>query len=204
MIPDLLSGQLSILTFIIWLSALVVAVTIHEFAHAWTSWKLGDPTAKLSGRLTLNPRAHFDLLGVLFLLSTGFGWGKPVPINPAYFSDPPKDTALVSLAGPASNLTLAAILSVIARIFPPTLLLLLPLIILNLNLAIFNLLPFSPLDGFKIISGVLPPNLSQKWEGLKPYGFLVIFLLLAIPLGRASTLEAVLFPLQSFLLSLLL
>lgn len=203
MIFDLLSGQLNIVTFITWLLALAVAVTIHEFAHAFASWKLGDPTAKLAGRLTLNPKAHFDTLGTLFLLFTGFGWGKPVPFNPLNFSEPLKDAALVSLAGPASNLLLALSLSLLGHLHHNTLIFLLPIILLNLNLGVFNLLPIAPLDGFQIVSGALPQKLSFEWEKLRGYGFFFLLLLL-LPLGGSSLLEMVLSPVLNFLVSLLL
>ena len=203
MIFDLLSGQLSITAFIVLVLALLVAVTVHEFAHAWTSWKLGDPTAKLSGRLTLNPKAHFDPLGTLLLLFTGFGWGKPVPFNPLNFAEPLKDAALVSLAGPLSNLLLALALSQLARLQSSLSALLLPIIILNINLGVFNLLPIAPLDGFRIVSGVLPKKLAFKWEKLGSYGILFLLILL-LPLGESSLLEATLSPILRFLVSLFL
>src|SRR3990167_3483958 len=104
------------LQFLIWAAALVSAVTVHEFAHAWTAVRLGDPTPKLQGRLTLNPLAHLDPLGTLMLLLVRFGWGKPVVFDPYNLKNPRRDAAVISLAGPAANLLLASILSVLLRI----------------------------------------------------------------------------------------
>src|SRR3990167_10883511 len=103
------------LLLILWLAALIIAVTIHEFAHAFAADRLGDPTPKLMGRLTLNPLAHLDVLGTLMLLIARFGWGKPVQIDPFNLQNPRRDSALIALAGPLSNLLLAVVLSLILR-----------------------------------------------------------------------------------------
>lgn len=142
------------IVFLILLVALLAAITIHEAAHAFASSKLGDQTAKMLGRLSLNPAAHLDPIGTLFLLFFGFGWGKPVPVNPQNFKNPVFDELKVSLAGPLSNFLLAAFLSGILRIpnLPGLLISALSLIIfLNLILMIFNLLPIPPLDGSKFL-----------------------------------------------------
>ncbi len=152
----LLFGQFSsILELIITIVALLVAITIHEYAHAWVANYYGDPTAKLMGRLTLNPLAHLDLLGTIFLLIAGFGWGKPVIVNPRNFANPKLDNLTVSLAGPMSNLLLAIILGLGLRFIPlpQTAILIVGIIIFfNLVLMIFNLIPIPPLDGSKILA----------------------------------------------------
>lgn len=135
--------------------ALLVAITIHEFSHAWSANFYGDPTAKSMGRISLNPLVHLDLLGTIFLLLAGFGWGKPVIVNPHNFKNPVLDNITVSLAGPISNLILAIILGSILRFFnlPPMVSSIFQIIIFfNLVLMIFNLLPIPPLDGSKILS----------------------------------------------------
>lgn len=135
--------------------ALLLAITIHEFSHAWMANYYGDPTAKLMGRLTLNPFAHLDFLGTIFLLIAGFGWGKPVIVNPRNFKNPLLDNITVSLAGPVSNLILAIILGLILRFLPlpASVMVVLEIIIFfNLVLMIFNLIPIPPLDGSKILS----------------------------------------------------
>lgn len=143
------------LQFISFLVAILGAISIHEFAHAYTANYYGDNTPKLMGRLTLNPFAHLDLWGTIFLLLAGFGWGKPVIINPQNFKNPRLDNLTVSLAGPISNLLIAIILGLILRFFnlPSLATSLLEIIIFfNLVLMIFNLIPIPPLDGSKILS----------------------------------------------------
>lgn len=203
MILEVLSGQFRLSDVIVWLAALILAISIHEFAHAWAAWKLGDPTARLSGRLTLNPKAHLDKWGTLLLLLTGFGWGKPVPINPSNFNDPVKDSAITSLAGPASNIILALILGLITRINHALLPLSLPIIGISLRLGIFNLLPIDPLDGFKIIRGVLPKSLETVWLGLGRFGTLFLIFIL-LPIDGGSILEKLTFPLINKFLLLLM
>lgn len=202
------------LAFLIWIIALLVAITIHEFSHAWMADRLGDPTAKLSGRLTLNPFAHLDPFGTLALLLFRFGWGKPVPFDPFNLRNPRRDAALISLAGPASNLILATILSVFLRIiitfFPVTLaaslsiLILEPIIDLNIILGVFNLLPVHPLDGGKILVGVLPEEQARNIDDiLNQYG-LIIVIFLIFPIFGASLASLIISPIINFILSLLL
>jgi len=188
---------------LIWVAVAITTLSIHEYAHSWTATKLGDPTPRLSGRLTLDPRAHTDPLGILFLILFGFGWGKPVPVNPANFSDPQKDMALTALAGPASNFLLATALALVARVFGNLLPILLPVIILNLNWGFFNIIPLAPLDGSRLVSGILPPLLANQWERVRAYSPLLL-LLLFLPLKERSLLETILSPLLSFTLQLLL
>jgi Zn-dependent protease len=184
--------------FLILFSALVFSLSLHEFAHAYTAVLLGDLTPKASGRLTLNPLAHLDPIGTLLLLIAGFGWAKPVPINPYNMKDPKKGSAIVSIAGPGINFILAAISASllsflsIGGIFGSFLYF---FALYNVGLGIFNMLPLSPLDGFKFVHGVLPENLAQQWRDLAPYGiFILLFLLMT------DSLEKILLPLmQAFL-----
>ena len=210
MLSELFNNPFS---FFVWIVALLVAITIHEFSHAAIADRLGDPTARLMGRLTLNPLAHLDPFGTLFLLIARVGWGKPVPFDPFNLRNPRRDAALISLAGPASNLILASILSLVLRIIPylplPHIAFLLiqafliPIIILNVALAIFNLLPVGPLDGFKIVGGFLPRNLAYQWQELEGYG-LFFLLLLLLPLAGGSLLTNILDPILSLILTILL
>ncbi len=175
----------NLMLFVLLFGALVVSLTIHEFAHAWAATKLGDLTAKSLGRLTLNPKSHLDTLGTFFLLFAGFGWGKPVPFNPYNLKHPKRDSALIALAGPASNILLAAALAIFYHFLTFTGIEFLDLarvfiricIQYNLVLGIFNLIPVEPLDGFKIVNGVLPHDLSMQWLQMRPYGLIVLLVL---------------------------
>jgi Zn-dependent protease len=163
--------------FVFFVLALLIAITVHEFMHAWTANYLGDPTAKYAGRLTLNPIAHLDPIGSLMILLVGFGWGKPVPVNPNNFKDPRMGSALTSLAGPISNLVLALVLAFVLKIpsIPYNFQQLLVIMIeLNLMLMLFNLLPIPPLDGSHFFA-LLFPELDNP--SLQIYG---LFILLAI------------------------
>ncbi len=147
------------------LISLVIVITIHEFSHAWVANALGDPTAKLAGRISLNPLAHLDPIGVLMLFFVHIGWGKPVPVNDRYFSNAKRDTTLTALAGPFSNLLLALILMIPLKYldnFLPGLVknLLQSLFDVSVVLFAFNILPFPPLDGSKII-GIFIPDRYQ-------------------------------------------
>src|SRR3989344_5780068 len=131
------------LALLLFLPALVIAITVHEFSHAFAADRLGDPTPQLQGRLTLNPLKHLDPVGSLMLLFFRFGWGKPVEFDPYHLRHPRRDAALISLAGPAVNLILATVLSLVLKFSPSPLfsIFLSPVILININLAIFNLLP---------------------------------------------------------------
>lgn len=163
-------------------AALVVAATVHEFAHAYVADRLGDSTPRSQGRLTLNPLAHLDLVGSLLILVAGFGWAKPVQINPMNFRDWRRDTIMVAAAGPLANLTLLFALGVPYKLgllvfgsgVDP---LLLMTIRINAMLAIFNLLPVPPLDGSKILVGLLPGAQAVSYARLQPYGVLILLLL---------------------------
>ncbi|MFW6143688.1 MAG: site-2 protease family protein [Patescibacteria group bacterium] len=187
---------------IIWFLVPIVALTVHEFAHALVSWQLGDITAKRAGRVTLNPFAHLDLLGLMFLLFTGVGWGKPVPANPANFRDPLKDSALTALAGPAANVFTAVVLAAMIKEFGGYFYLY-PLLIASLRIGLFNLLPLAPLDGFHVFEGVLPFNLVPFWERTRSWG-LPVLLLLLFPIGRSTLLERILSPLTQVIVGFLL
>ncbi len=160
---------------------LIIAITIHEFAHALVADKLGDPTPRAYGRLSLNPLKHIDIFGLLALLLIRIGWGKPVPIDSSNFRSPKRDEVLVSLAGPLSNIILAIIFSLILKLTSlsalPSLLIS-SFIQLNVILAVFNLLPIAPLDGSKIFLGLLPIETSILWqEDMQKYGYIIILLL---------------------------
>lgn len=202
--------------------AFVVAITVHEAAHAWMAVRLGDPTPKLTGRLSLNPLVHYDPIGttLLFVLvilrALGapvipFGWAKPVMFDPYNLENPRRDAALISLAGPASNILLATILSMLIRIFalgssPLGLLsaLFVPIILLNIILAVFNLLPVHPLDGGKILVGILPERDALQVDlFLKRYGMLILIFLIFPTFGGASPVTMIISPVIDFLVNLL-
>lgn len=173
--------MLSLLYFIL---ALVVVVTIHEFSHAWVAQKLGDPTAKIAGRLTLNPLAHLDPVGTLMLFLIHIGWGKPVPVNPHYFKKPKRDEALTALAGPVSSLVLALVLTLpikyLGLVMPQFLFDFLSTVLdVSLLLFIFNMLPFPPLDGSKIVGIFVPRRFQRYYQNYLQNGMLyfMIFLL---------------------------
>lgn len=167
---------------------LLIAITIHEFAHALAADRLGDPTPRAQGRLTLNPLAHLDPIGTIMLVLFRFGWGKPVQFDPFNLENPRRDAALISAAGPASNVLLAVLASVASRVAlaqsAPALVItfLFLLIQYNLFLAVFNLIPIHPMDGGKVLVGLLPRNTAHEIDRtLNQYGFiLLLFLILPI------------------------
>lgn len=159
--------------------AILIALSVHEAAHAWVAKQLGDPTADLEGRVTLNPLAHLDPLGALLFLAVGFGWGKPVPVDPRNFRHPLRDNALVALAGPVSNLLLAILSTLLLLAVPQhasstamqlLVILLQSSIILNLSLMAFNLLPIAPLDGSKILAPLVPLRYLDRYEDFMRIG----------------------------------
>lgn len=173
------------------LITLVIAFTVHEFAHAWSANELGDDTPRLNGRLTLNPLVHLDPLGSILLLVAGFGWARPVPINPyALERRTPAGTMLVSAAGPFSNLLMAVLaaipfrmglldpFSAAGRFLPSASSFLTDFIFINLILLFFNLIPISPLDGEKVLEYFLPSEARGTLYQIRPYGPLLLMALL--------------------------
>ncbi len=196
------------LLFLIWAIGLILAISIHEYAHARAADQLGDPTPRSQGRLTIDPRAHLDPLGTLALLFLGFGWGRPVQFDPYNLRNPRRDSALIAIAGPISNILLAIVLSLIIKIFPiPYLLasIFSLLISLNITLAIFNLVPIFPLDGEKILGGILPPDLYREYTMImRQYGTIILIFMLLPITGGTSPISALISPVISFISHLLL
>ncbi len=196
---------------------LIVSLSFHEASHAWMANRLGDPTARLQGRLTLNPLAHIDWIGTvlfpLIALSTGaplLGWAKPVPVDSRHFRSPREGFALVALAGPVSNLILAVGAALIFWLGPgravrlgeePGLVgnMLIMMVYVNVLLALFNLIPVPPLDGGNVLMGVAPLPVAQAINRLRPYGFLILYALIFL-----GVLNRLLFPVERFLVSWLL
>jgi Zn-dependent protease len=178
--------------FITLIVSLVIVITIHEFAHAWTSNFLGDPTAKLAGRVTLNPLKHLDPMGTLMMFLIRIGWGKPVPVNPIYFRNPRRDEAITALAGPVSNLLLAVVVAIPVKyfgefIFPNVYFFLNMLLDISIVLFAFNMLPFPPLDGSKFFQLLVPKRYRNAYEEFLNKGtvyFLLFLLIDQFVLGR--------------------
>lgn len=182
------------------LPVILFSLSFHEYAHAWTAHKLGDDTARLSGRMTLNPISHIHPIGFLMMLTVGFGFAKPVPVNPFRFKNSRKGTAIVSLAGPLSNLILALIFTFVSVAFDNTVnsphvleaegfvqtfknisdRLISLFVSLNVNLAIFNLIPLPPLDGSKILCSFLPLKIELKMRRYERYFMIGLFALILI------------------------
>jgi len=187
---------LSPATLLARLIVLLIGFPIHEWAHAWSAYELGDDTPRLEGRLTLNPMAHLDFLGAVLLLLTGFGWAKPVPVNPYRMRTAPRaGMALSAVAGPVSNLFVAMLCAVPFRLgwvdltdlytgrglLNPALLLW-AIADISIGLALFNLLPVFPLDGEKVLAGVLPPEWGDQLLALRPYSpYILMGLLFVFP-----------------------
>lgn len=175
--------------------ALMIAFTLHEFAHAYLAYRFGDPTAKRMGRVTLNPRAHLDVFGTILIFIAGFGWAKPVPVNRGYFRYPRLMGIAVSAAGPLSNLLIAFVGLCIYYalntfgvfdlmtygVFHSTILFFDILIGLNLLLFVFNLIPLPPLDGYRIIEDLAPLHLREKMRQLEQWGVFIFLMLVFIP-----------------------
>ena len=194
------------LALLLFLPALIIATTIHEFAHAFLADRLGDPTPQLQGRLSLNPLKHLDPVGSLMLLFFRFGWGKPVEFDPYNLRHPRRDAALISLAGPAVNLVLATLLALILKFSPSSLfsVFLIPIILININLAIFNLLPVPPLDGAKILYGFLPRDWADEYNDFMGRYGTILLILLIIPIGGSSLAINLILPVINAISNLLL
>ena len=197
---------------LIFVLAFLITITIHEAAHAYVANRLGDPTARLMGRLTLNPIAHIDPYGTLlipfFLILIGsplvFGWAKPVPIDPYNLAHPRKDSALIAFAGPLVNILLATILAVFVR-FDFENEFLIALIRFNVVLAIFNLIPIHPLDGGKVLVGLLKGDQAHEVEMfLNRYGMILLLMIIFPVFGGVSLLSIIISPIINFILTLLL
>ncbi len=203
MLFNILSGGGSfgekLLFLFIYVIALLPALTLHEWAHGYTAYKLGDSTAKADGRLSLNPLDHLDFYGTLMLLFVGFGWAKPVPINTRYFKKPRRDFALTSISGPMMNFILgfvSALLYVLALnlyvYFEASAITAMAVInvfyysmVVNIGLGLFNLIPLPPLDGSNIVICLLPHNLAAKYSKIRYYSryiFLGLILLEHVPM----------------------
>lgn len=183
-------------TIAVWAVPVLLAITLHEAAHGWMANKLGDPTAKSLGRISLNPIRHIDPIGtvvlpLMLLMTTGFviGWAKPVPVDMRYFKQPILDMAVVALAGPASNFLMACgwamVLFVGKLMYSPGDAFALFLmkagdagILINLILMVLNLLPVPPLDGGRVVAGVMPPQMAMSYMRIEPYGMWIVILLL--------------------------
>ncbi|HYD34697.1 MAG TPA: site-2 protease family protein [Vitreimonas sp.] len=197
------------LAFFVLFPGLLLSIALHEFAHAWMADRLGDPTPRYQGRVTLNPLAHLDPLGTMAMLFTRFGWGKPVEFDPYNLKNPPRDTAIIALAGPALNLLIAASISLALHFITiPSLWLIVALIqIMQINvvLAIFNLVPVYPLDGSKILFALLPKRTAFEYdEFMRHYGMFVLLLLL-FPWGnQASPVSLLISPVIDMVMNILL
>jgi Zn-dependent protease len=192
-LPDINFAQLFIA-----FAVLLFSLTVHEMAHAWTADAFGDPTARILGRVSLNPLVHADPIGtILFPLvamianAPLLGWAKPVPVNIRQLRHPRRDYVLVAAAGPASNLIMAVVAALLLAVLPispqtlgePTLTvpiaaILSQLMRLNVLLAVFNMIPIPPLDGGNVLAGLLPPPLALSFNRIRPYGFLLLYVLI--------------------------
>ncbi len=199
-----------IISFAVSFALLIIAMTVHEFAHGLVAYKLGDSTARLSGRLTLNPLAHIDpfwtiLLPLVLFLSSGghflFGAAKPVPINYWALKNPKRDIIWIGISGPLANLILAFIIAQVLKFIPlpgiaayP----LLNLLMINVVLAVFNLMPIPPLDGSRVLMGLLPAQLSEQYAQLERYGFILLFVFIWL-----GVFDRVLWPLVGLVVRLM-
>ncbi len=193
-------------------AAFIFSIVLHEVAHGYAAYRLGDPTAKMSNRITLNPIAHIDLVGSIILplvlvfshSPVVLGWAKPVPFNPYYFRDPKKGVMIVGVAGPLTNLALALISAVLFRLVAPfgseaVTMFLAYFCVTNVALGVFNLVPVPPLDGSRVLYGLLRGEWLERYMSIERYGFIIVFALLWL-----GVLDLVIGPISYTLLRLLL
>lgn len=187
---------------------LIIGISVHEAAHAFVAYRLGDPTAQLAGRLTLNPAAHLDPIGTFALLFIGLGWGKPTPFDPFNLRNIKRDSALISVAGAASNFLIAGLIAApyliafytnslsaqINNIYTY----LVPVIFFNLILGTFNLIPIAPLDGFKVLAGLLPKDWYYEFIQTEKYGIFILLIFLI-----TGAISRIIFPIVAFLFGIL-
>ena len=202
-------NQSDLLSIAIPFAIVLVSLTIHEAAHAWTADRLGDPTARLLGRVSLNPIVHIDPIGTLLLPALAaysglpiIGWAKPVPVNISRFRHPQRDFAIVAAAGPISNLLQALAAAILVHVIAPDGLV--PAVLrlavnINVFLALFNLIPVPPLDGGNVLAGLLPPAAANVFVAMRPFGFLILYAMMF-----TGMLSALIVPPALFLIRLLL
>jgi Zn-dependent protease len=202
------------LEYLLAVPAVLFAITIHEYAHGWVAEKFGDPTARLMGRLTFNPLAHLDPIGALMLILVRIGWAKPVPVNPYNLKNPRRDMIWISLAGPVTNLAAALVLGTLVRVIvatgadlggpmTPVMLLLVFGVVIDVALAIFNFIPIPPLDGSKVVAGLLPLRWAYQYLKYERYGPIVLIGLILIgQLTGVSILGRLITPALGFFVTL--
>lgn len=193
------------MSFVLVFGGLILAVGLHEAAHCYMADYLGDPTPRSLGRLTLNPLVHLDPVGTLAILIAGFGWGKPAPFDPYNLANPKRDTALIALAGPVTNIAIAVVLSLVikliaipAQVYSP----ILNIIVINLGLAFFNLIPVPPLDGSKIIGVLMSHETASRYQRINNP---LLLLALIFPIfGGSSLTSLIISPLINTVLHILI
>jgi Zn-dependent protease len=206
--------DVSIATLLGRVIGVIIGFSLHEFAHAWTAYRLGDNTAYHQGRLTVDPRSHIEPMGLILALIAGFGWARPVPVNPrAFYPDETRGLLVVSLAGPVMNLIIAVVVGILLRVMlsvvPDANFLLNvveTVVWFNLVLFLFNLIPLAPLDGFKIAVGMLPREQSyslMRYERETTVALMLLILVGAMSQGRLNVLGTVLGPPLRFLYNLI-
>ncbi len=203
---------MNIHTFFLLAPPILIGLVLHEFAHAFVADRLGDPTPRSQGRLSLNPIRHLDLFGTIALFLVHFGWAKPVQVNPSYMSNPRRDMLLVALAGPGSNVILAVLFGLILRFFwpmgppvnqdPSSLVFVMVMfgVVINISLAVFNMIPVPPLDGSRLLSALVPNRYFIQYRRIERYAGMGLFLIMmGSIIFDVSIIGAVLIPAVRFL-----